>query len=540
MTEVSVGLSINEILQSKHFKDAQLVAGYQGRYRQVQWVHIFEASVLENYLNGHELILCTGVGWYADESTFLSVIQQAILGNAAGLCIELGAYFTKIPQTAIDLCNEHSFPLIVFTKTVRFIDITRDINILLVQSQYQMLNGLERFSNEISKLLLVPSPQKSILEVLSRNLNMTIVYRSIEEEIIVTFKKTDKERQLIKNLIENEHLLERDNVLNYPIKVLGQHYADVYAISEKDIFTELDMKLLDRGGEALGQVLFRELYAEEQRKAKEGEWINAWLEGNLNKEQIQNRLIELEPTIKLKDCVVVNCKISNLGIIMKELTYLNIYIRSVFAKQQLYVISYIKDDQLLLIILNQGKRENLKERLMEAMQSFSQYKFNGNRKIENIEFAVGKIVKELHCLKESFCTSKDARSIIDVLSSTTNISFYEDLFIFRLILSISQQGILQDFINDYLGPIIDHDRQNNGELLNTLKTFLRCKGSKKETAEQLHIVRQTLYYRLEKINELVGLDFMDFYKRQAIEFAISSYEYLQASLKSVEYARISR
>ena len=40
-----------------------------------------------------------------------------------------------------------------------------------------------------------------------------------------------------------------------------------------------------------------------------------------------------------------------------------------------------------------------------------------------------------------------------------------------------------------------------------------CNGSKKETAEQLYVVRQTLYHRLEKLEELLGTDFMASPKR---------------------------
>ena len=65
-------------------------------------------------------------------------------------------------------------------------------------------------------------------------------------------------------------------------------------------------------------------------------------------------------------------------------------------------------------------------------------------------------------------------------------------------------------------------KRKNGELLKTLNIYLQCKGSKTETAEQLHIVRQTLYHRLDKIYELIGNDFMESYKRQAIEVAISA------------------
>ena len=107
------------------------------------------------------------------------------------------------------------------------------------------------------------------------------------------------------------------------------------------------------------------------------------------------------------------------------------------------------------------------------------------------------------------------------MSNKLRSYFYEDLYIFRLVLIADDKGVLKEFISDYLGPILSYDQKKNGELLKTLNIYLQCKGSKTETAEQLHIVRQTLYHRLDKIYELIGNDFMESYKRQAIEVAIS-------------------
>lgn len=46
---------------------------------------------------------------------------------------------------------------------------------------------------------------------------------------------------------------------------------------------------------------------------------------------------------------------------------------------------------------------------------------------------------------------------------------------------------------------------------------------KKDTAERLFIVRQTLYHRLEKIEQLLGSDFMQTEKRLALELILFSY-----------------
>lgn len=57
----------------------------------------------------------------------------------------------------------------------------------------------------------------------------------------------------------------------------------------------------------------------------------------------------------------------------------------------------------------------------------------------------------------------------------------------------------------YLGPLLDHDRSHSTELVTTVEVFLSTNGSWKQTAEQLHIHRQTLVYRLKTVEQLTGL-----------------------------------
>ncbi|MGG5832704.1 helix-turn-helix domain-containing protein, partial [Bacillus pumilus] len=52
----------------------------------------------------------------------------------------------------------------------------------------------------------------------------------------------------------------------------------------------------------------------------------------------------------------------------------------------------------------------------------------------------------------------------------------------------------------YKRQVIVYDNQNSGRLYQTLNIFLQTNGSKKETASQLYIVRQTLYHRLDKLH----------------------------------------
>lgn len=64
---------------------------------------------------------------------------------------------------------------------------------------------------------------------------------------------------------------------------------------------------------------------------------------------------------------------------------------------------------------------------------------------------------------------------------------------------------LRRIVSVTLGPLIEHDRRSDGDLVQTVRVFLNNDGSWKLSAEQLNIHRQTLVYRLKRVAALTGL-----------------------------------
>ncbi len=56
------------------------------------------------------------------------------------------------------------------------------------------------------------------------------------------------------------------------------------------------------------------------------------------------------------------------------------------------------------------------------------------------------------------------------------------------------------------GPLLRYDREKGGELARTLETYIACNFSRTKTAVKLHLHRNSLQYRLQKIEELLGVD----------------------------------
>ncbi|MBF6610493.1 MAG: PucR family transcriptional regulator ligand-binding domain-containing protein [Chryseobacterium sp.] len=537
---LKVKLSVNEILQNKLFLNAELAAGEKGLGRLIRWVHVTEVDSIENLLSGNELLLATGIGWKQDKEVFISMVQQAIDANAAGICIELGDYITEIPPEVIHLADSHGFPLIVFTKKVRFIDITQEIHSLLIEKHYKILSDLEEYSNHLNQLLLFSNPHQKILELIHDHLKMTVVYITNNGEVQIISKKTKAEEKVLAELFKSNNMPQHMNVAHQAVQALSQTFADLFVLSETEDITEFDFLILDRSAVALAQSLLRELYIEEQRKTKEAEWVRNWLEGNNCTEQTRKYLFELNLGFELNKSSVLLCKSNNSNITNSEFNYLKVYCHSIFEQRGIYILSHVEKNQVFFILLNKWKPCDFKQRIQEGVEALKKSDFVKKQQFSQLEFSVGKFVESLEQIQNSYQTAKETMGMLEKLPHQLSTFFYEDLYIFRLVLAAQDQGILNDFIGDYLGPVIAQDRQNNGELLKTLRIYLQCKGAKKETAEQLHIVRQTLYHRLEKLYELIGRDFMDSYKRQAIEVAISAYEYLSASKPASDYGKLPK
>ena len=65
------------------------------------------------------------------------------------------------------------------------------------------------------------------------------------------------------------------------------------------------------------------------------------------------------------------------------------------------------------------------------------------------------------------------------------------------------------FVDEQLGPLLAGGSARNRALLETLEAYLAAGGRKAQAARALHLERQSLYLRLRRIEELLGVSLDD-------------------------------
>jgi DNA-binding PucR family transcriptional regulator len=108
---------------------------------------------------------------------------------------------------------------------------------------------------------------------------------------------------------------------------------------------------------------------------------------------------------------------------------------------------------------------------------------------------------------------------------------FDDTGAYRLLLSAMSENPaeLQRFYAETVEPLVAYDDQYETELVRTLATFLEADGNVAGTAQRLFTHRHTIYYRLERIRELSGLDVSSTDGREKLSLGLKSMRVLGIS-----------
>ncbi|GAC1640230.1 MAG: PucR family transcriptional regulator [Herpetosiphon sp.] len=112
------------------------------------------------------------------------------------------------------------------------------------------------------------------------------------------------------------------------------------------------------------------------------------------------------------------------------------------------------------------------------------------------------------------------------LFGANTITPFSELGVYRLLLAQQDQPELWRFYHETLGALVEHDR-DDGELVSTLEGYFAELGNVSRAAERLHIHRNTLIYRLQRISEIIGIDWKHAEDQLALQLALKAHRVLK-------------
>ena len=536
-------LTVQDILARDSFKSAKVIAGIGGLDRQVKWSHILETTEFESLINGGELILTTGAGIGLNLPSQITYVKRLLEKDAAGICIELGANFKVIPTEIIDLANEANFPIITFEEVVKFVDITQDLHTFIINRHHEMLSQLDRLSRKFSSLSLTHNGILKILQELYQYFQQNVFFINDDDDTKLHYYPLESKKMeiFIRDKVKNAPVDDKEQGILaigdhifalMPVRGLGQTWGHLCLQIKQPSSEDFLFLLLDRAALAIAQVLLRNRTIEERKQNMEDEIVRNLLSG-LDYELDDIRTYFPTPsrnmyfrvfTIHL-DFLETNLSEEDWEEIKLQRSMV---IRSLFKRNGFFPAVSTKKNEIA-VIASFIAAEHLKNdtdrslHIIKGIKEMEGYNFiDGNK----CAFGVSMVYKDISDVITGY---EEALKVLTLNESEiTQTNFYEDLGVYRLLLLLKDSNYLESYVKEHLATVLEYDRKTDGSFLETLTIYLECNGSKKEASDRLFIVRQTLYHRIDRLEKLLGKNFMEPSNRLALEVAIMAHRLLSA------------
>lgn len=82
--------------------------------------------------------------------------------------------------------------------------------------------------------------------------------------------------------------------------------------------------------------------------------------------------------------------------------------------------------------------------------------------------------------------------------------------VYRTLMAIDDMEIVKEYYNELFEPLVRYDELNKTSLVEFLKVYFEESGSAVNTAERMFLHRNTVNYKIHKIEEILDCNLSDF------------------------------
>lgn len=111
------------------------------------------------------------------------------------------------------------------------------------------------------------------------------------------------------------------------------------------------------------------------------------------------------------------------------------------------------------------------------------------------------------------------------LNPDQTIYRYEDYSIYHFIDVCQSQIDIENMLHPVIKTLIDFDNQHNTDYLHSLYTYFECSRNVPNAAKKLNLHRNSMFYRMKKIMEIINSDLTDNRELLHIELSFKVLEY---------------
>jgi purine catabolism regulator len=464
-----------------------VVAGHAGLNRQVTWPAVARAvAPLFSDLRGGEFALVSILS-LRDIDPPLSLAM--LVERLANVPVAAVAVVGPIESRAIEIADAHQIPLVQCGNDIDIREVDRELQRLISDYDAQLERRAAQIALELGELSLAGQGIAVMATTLAQRIGRSVAIYSAKGDLLVT----DELNQYAEAVMQYVPRAGSTSIagLEFWCQVLVAADKSLgYTVLIGPTLTESDRQTVRRASMALALELTKShaLHAVEARYR--GNFVDQLLSGQLSDPMIvQQRARELGFDVRVPHCAVI-CAVPSTQVSSLQSQFVSLL--NVMSLNVPWIV-HTRGVMCFLPVLQMRQDAVVAELWQTVIAKFPQ-----------VRMAIG---------RSAPTTSEWPRSVQDAehvfrlpkpaLSGPVN---YDDIGVYQLLLPMMHSHETQAFYRQHLGPLLDYDREQRGELIHTLEAYFDCAGNLARTSEMIHVHRNTLLYRLARIAQICQVD----------------------------------
>jgi purine catabolism regulator len=522
-------LTVGRMLQMPTFTRGVVVAGAGGLHNVIRWVHIVDLPEAKyEWARGGELLLTAGVGLRDAPERQAALIPNLARRGLAGMVLSVGLHLAHAPESMRTAADQLNFPIIELPPDVPFVEITRTVLTQIVNHQYLLRERAEEIHRTLTTLVLEGSTLQGVADALAEILQRSITIETTSFEILaaarVGVEDTARQRtvangrtppDLAQHLIDlgiYERLLAERRPIHVPalpamemtmerivapIIVAGEIIGYVWIIAGENRLDALDELAIEHAATVVALIMHKERAVQYAAMSLRGDFFEQLLH---YADPPDSRVVERAH--QLDFCL--DCAYQVL--IAESDTGENHGLSPLSARieqrlENVHPALVITRGQRVVIILH-GHRLTAGARIAQGLVDVLSHPH------EPLLIGIGQPIEKVADLRLSYNQATEAADVARALGRHTGILRFEDLGLLHWLRHLPPEVIHENVYMKAVKMLAEYDAERHTDLLQTLEIYLEA-PSVGEAADLLFIHRNTLSYRLERIEKLLQVDLND-------------------------------
>jgi purine catabolism regulator len=502
----------------------------------VRWVHVIELAEAAHLLRGGELVLSTGIALPDDPAGLTRYVADLASVGVSALAVELGSrYARSLPGALVSAAAGHRLPLIVLQRETHFIEITEAVHARIIDAQLEELRASERLHQVFTDLAVSGAPADEIVRQAATLSGCPVILENVAHQVLACEPAGQDTARLLAGFAARSRTVAPpgrtgyDHASGWLVTVVGARGEDWgRLIMARDRAPEpRDVTLVERAATtlALGRLLDHERESLERQAHRTilGAFLGHGYAGPAEAEA-RARALGVPVTGRRLLSVVIRLAPaaapgSGAGLEghARALRVADAAAAACRDERVPALVGSLDDTRVgaLLALPPRADPDGVLGRVAGRLR---------RRLGDDDVIGAGSVVDSVPDVQRSFLEAEQVAEVAarDGAGQDGGRAFYRlpDLRLRGLLHLLRDDPRVQAFAERELGPLLRHDDASGGQLIAALTAYLEAGGNKAEAAKRAHLARPTLYERLRRIEEVLGVSLDSAQSRTSLHVAV--------------------